>query len=106
MARDDSTVEQRLLARKAQLTARLHRIENNLDSPKPADFTEQATLRENDEVLEEIGSTGLEELGQIEAALRRIKAGTYGRCEECGEPIAPARLDIVPYTATCIDCSR
>lgn len=41
---------------------------------------------------------------QITAALNRVTQGTYGRCIRCGEPIAPARLEALPYAATCIDC--
>jgi DnaK suppressor protein len=45
-------------------------------------------------------------LGQIHDALRRIDAGTYGRCEECGEMIAKPRLQALPYTRHCIECAR
>jgi RNA polymerase-binding transcription factor DksA len=44
-------------------------------------------------------------LGQIEAALDRIAKGTYGICENCGEPIDPARLEALPYATTCLSCS-
>src|ERR1700733_4113250 len=39
-------------------------------------------------------------------ALRRIEAGTYGACEECGEPIAKPRLQAIPYARHCIGCAR
>jgi DnaK suppressor protein len=45
-------------------------------------------------------------LGQIHEALSRIDAGTYGRCEECGEMIAKPRLQALPYTRHCIECAR
>ncbi|GAB3602525.1 TraR/DksA family transcriptional regulator [Microbacterium aureliae] len=41
---------------------------------------------------------------QITAALNRITRGTYGWCTRCGRPIAPARLEALPYAAACIDC--
>lgn len=47
-----------------------------------------------------------ETLGQINDALSRIATGTYGLCRECQEPIAKARLQALPYTATCIECAR
>lgn len=37
------------------------------------------------------------ELGEIEAALQRIREGTYGRCESTGKPIAAARLRAIPW---------
>lgn len=45
-----------------------------------------------------------EQLAQIEQALARLDAGTYGLCIGCGEAIAPGRLEILPYAAYCIDC--
>ncbi|KAF2418139.1 TraR/DksA C4-type zinc finger protein [Microbacterium sp. B35-30] len=41
---------------------------------------------------------------QITAALNRINQGTYGRCTRCGRQIAPARLEVLPYAAACIEC--
>jgi DnaK suppressor protein len=43
-------------------------------------------------------------IGQISAALNRLDAGTYGLCTRCGSPIAPARLEVVPYAGACIQC--
>jgi len=45
-------------------------------------------------------------LEQIHDALGRINAGTYGKCTECGQPIAKARLQVLPYAPCCIDCAR
>jgi DnaK suppressor protein len=45
-------------------------------------------------------------LGQIHDALGRVEAGTFGRCEECGEMIAKPRLQALPYTRHCIECAR
>jgi DnaK suppressor protein len=42
---------------------------------------------------------------ELEAALERLGAGTYGRCERCGQAIAPARLEVLPATALCIICA-
>ena len=44
-------------------------------------------------------------LTAISAALRRVDAGTYGRCVTCGQPIAPARLEARPYAEECIGCA-
>ena len=41
---------------------------------------------------------------QITAALNRLSAGTYGRCTRCGVQIAPARLEVLPHAAACIEC--
>ncbi|HEX4699155.1 MAG TPA: TraR/DksA C4-type zinc finger protein [Actinomycetes bacterium] len=41
----------------------------------------------------------------LDLALARLAAGTYGRCESCGEPIAPERLAARPAATTCIRCA-
>ena len=46
-----------------------------------------------------------ETLEQIEAALARIEAGSYGRCEKCGEEIPAVRLEAIPYATFCVHCA-
>jgi RNA polymerase-binding transcription factor len=46
----------------------------------------------------------LRELDEIEAARERMKAGTFGRCPDCGGPIAAARLQARPAALRCTDC--
>lgn len=43
-------------------------------------------------------------LEEINAALRAAEQGTYGICEVCGQPIDPARLEIVPEATMCVTC--
>ncbi len=45
-----------------------------------------------------------QQLELVEAALARLEAGTFGACLRCGKPIAPARLEALPWAAHCIDC--
>jgi RNA polymerase-binding transcription factor DksA len=42
---------------------------------------------------------------QVDAALARIDAGTYGACTKCGTAIPEERLEIRPFSATCVACS-
>lgn len=46
-----------------------------------------------------------QELRRIDAALQRIERGEYGDCPQCGEPIAPARLEADPAVVLCLDCA-
>ena len=43
-------------------------------------------------------------VNRLAGALERLRAGDYGTCEECGEPIAPARLVALPEVHTCVRC--
>jgi DnaK suppressor protein len=53
--------------------------------------------------LQEAGRD-LEELREIEAAIRRIDAGIYGDCEACGNEIGYARLEAQPTATRCLQC--
>ena len=46
-----------------------------------------------------------ETIEQIDAALARIDAGTYGTCTKCGTSIPEERLEVRPFSATCVACS-
>lgn len=45
-----------------------------------------------------------ETLARIDAALRRLEAGTYGLCGDCDQPIASERLRALPFAARCRPC--
>lgn len=45
-------------------------------------------------------------LRKVDRAEARLKAGHYGQCEVCGTDIPVARLDVLPYATTCVDCAR
>lgn len=59
-----------------------------LDKELALEHTEQAIYRE------------------INAALERMDAGTFGRCLGCGATISKARLNAIPYAAYCLKCER
>ena len=87
------------------LQAEIKTIAQDLSAPDSPDSEDRATENEGDEVLEERGKVAQLEVEQIEAAITRIKLGTYGDCTHCGQAISPARLAALPYAAHCIDCA-
>ena len=103
-----TTVAQRetiLKTRLGELERRLHGIEAELDLHASPDWEELATEREEDEVLEGMGQSGLREIEKIRAALARIEDGSYGTCVRCGADISDERLDILPATPFCRSCA-
>lgn len=103
-----TTLEDRrkaLVDRMAELEARLQEIDEELDSHNSKDWEELATEREEDEVLERMGTSGQAEIRMIRAALERMDAGEYGFCVKCGNEILPERLDVLPYTPFCRTCA-
>jgi DnaK suppressor protein len=45
-----------------------------------------------------------QELAGIEHALQKFEEGTYGLCDNCGQPIAPERLEALPQASLCLNC--
>lgn len=97
--------KQALMARLGELDTRLHEIEDELDNPMSKDWEEAAVEREGDEVLEQLGQSGQDEILRIRAALKRIRDGEYGICVRCGDDISPERLDVLPDTPLCKNCA-
>jgi DnaK suppressor protein len=98
----------RLLARSAELGERVRRVHDDLrreSVPLPRDAPDAAIVLENDEILQAIDESARGELRQIERALERLEAGTYGTCEKCGGKIDADRLRAVPFAAACRSCA-
>ncbi|MEU0683202.1 TraR/DksA family transcriptional regulator [Streptomyces albogriseolus] len=53
-----------------------------------------------------LAANAREMLDQFERALQRLDAGTYGLCENCGEPIGKARMQAFPRATLCVECKQ
>jgi DnaK suppressor protein len=70
------------------------------------DEIDAALETEHAEMRSQMASFESRELAQIDSALDKLKSGTYGRCDNCDEAIAPLRLKALPYASECIACAR
>ncbi|MEB8386762.1 TraR/DksA family transcriptional regulator [Rhodobacteraceae bacterium KMM 6894] len=102
---DTSQRKSALLARRNELVGHLEKVEDALEEPPSKDWEDRSSERQGDEVLEALGQSDQSELLRIDAALERIKDGTYGICQKCGEEISDARLDLLPATPFCKACA-
>ncbi len=68
-----------------------------------ADFALDAA---QDEISSQLAEVESRELVNIEAALDRMRKGTFGECEGCEVKIPLARLQALPYATCCISCQR
>ncbi len=102
---------ERLLLERAQLLQRIAQERGGLVSRadmaaehdvRSFDDRAQAISERNDEFAMNEHETS--ELGEIDAALKRYQAGTYGICTECGVSIPPARLSAYPTAKRCFGC--
>ncbi|MFV0600795.1 MAG: TraR/DksA family transcriptional regulator [Brachymonas sp.] len=99
-----------LLQRKADIEQRLQQVHDGQTRAEHArtvllqdgdDAPQRSSDREVDLALSDMGTV---DLARIQAALDRMAAGVYGICEECGEEIDFARLQLEPQTAHCVNC--
>lgn len=66
--------------------------------------TEHLVVAEQKDVTARVDALTERAIEEIDEALARLDAGTYGRCVDCGKPIPVERLEAVPASATCLDC--
>jgi DnaK suppressor protein len=102
----------RLEAEAASVAARLRELggEDLVEAAGPSGVN--TALDEDDAVhavqIQEMGLDTRQRLTdrmrRLGAALERAERGEYGRCVDCGGPIARARLEAVPEVETCVEC--
>ncbi|MBA2260051.1 MAG: TraR/DksA family transcriptional regulator [Acidobacteria bacterium] len=73
---------------------------------RQGDLADQASGNNEVHIQLKLKQTDAKILQAIEEALFRMEKGTYGVCRDCGEPIAPARLNAIPWTRVCITCKE
>ena len=73
---------------------------------RQGDLADQATGANDVHIQLKVKQTDAKILQAIEEALWRMEQGTYGICRDCGETIAAARLDAIPWTRVCITCKE
>jgi DnaK suppressor protein len=104
------TYRQALLAKRAELLGGAASkplqwtMENN--SGRQGDRADQASGNNEVHIQLKLKQTDAKILQAIEEALFRMEKGTYGICRDCGEEIAPARLNAIPWTRVCITCKE
>lgn len=113
---EDQEIERyksQLLEMRARLIASVQEMERSIHESirSPGDISNLPThpaTEDAEGVAEHITLARNEQglLEEVEAALRRIESGDYGRCAECGREVLRDRLDALPFASHCIDCAR
>ena len=73
---------------------------------RQGDLADQASGNNEVHIQLKLKQTDAKILQAIEEALYRMEKGVYGICRDCGDPIAPARLEAIPWTRVCITCKQ
>ena len=97
--------KQRLLEKERELHSEIARIEEEARAGGEAEvrdpIDDATTSQSISEALQE-GTIASRTLLEVQDALRRIEAGTYGKCLDCGRDIEPARLEAIPWAEYCL----
>ena len=73
---------------------------------RQGDLADQASGNNEVHIALKLKQTDAKILQAIEEALVRMDKGNYGICRDCGDPIAAARLEAIPWTRVCISCKQ
>ena len=97
--------------RRAQLTAERERVTGQLQElgvdrdSFDEGFADSGQVTAERGEVDAIVGTLRDTLNEIDDALGKLEAGTYGLCESCGAPIPEARLEAMPSARLCISCA-
>jgi RNA polymerase-binding protein DksA len=105
----DESVAAARAALEAERAVLLAEVQAEIEGPGQVTYGSQAAAATH--VFEQQRDIALRDkaraqLDAVDAALRRLDQGTYGRCTNCGNPIAEERLKAIPWAEHCIDCQR
>lgn len=110
MARTDALLQlhKTLVARRNALRKRLGMDLDDLSkgASRSGDAADAAFTSSGEELSSQLAELEAKELVQVERAIRRLKQGSYGKCEGCATKIPVARLNALPFSTLCIKCQR
>lgn len=98
-----ATCKTRLEAKRRALAGHLRDVEGRLAGAIPIGVASQTAEWRGGGVLNHVK---MDALRRIDVALARLREGSYGFCQICGEDIEDARLDHCPATPFCCSCDR
>jgi DnaK suppressor protein len=96
-----STLHAALTERRESLARRLDMLGDEL----PSDVVDGSRDLGDPELVRSQYETARAHLLEVDSALERIDAGTYGRCVECDGRVNLERLEALPATALCLACT-
>lgn len=101
-----SALRVQLTAEREHVVSQLHQLgHDGARDSYDENFADSGQVTAERGEVEALVGTLLDSLDDIDSALEKIDAGSYGTCEDCGRPISEARLEAMPAAHYCIDCA-
>lgn len=109
MPDDRQDLRQRLANRRSELSAELDRLTEPPEEGASVGFGKRIGDGTT-EAVERLSTTATARslatsIADLDRALAKLEAGTYGTCDTCGEEIGEARLEARPATSLCVSCA-
>lgn len=89
----------------AKLRQQLDELSGNGSMSFDQNFADSSHVTAERAEVEALVTSVRDSLADVEHALAKFDQGSYGQCEQCGQPIAPARLEAKPAARLCINCA-
>ena len=99
---DVEKYRQKLIAKEEELVHLLDRSVREQPAPGGLDSADESVYSQQKEFMFAQADSNTQLLIQVRAAIKRIEEGTYGECQEDGEPIPAARLEALPWAQYCV----
>jgi len=99
-------IRRMLLEKRNATLDTMRKIKGNDITTDVGDEADQAGQLVEKELQFELSDNERNQLDQIEGALRKMDKGTYGLCEQCGNPINKLRIKALPFARYCIGCQN
>ncbi len=106
---DTAPYKEALLRKRGEIlsTGGIKPLQTSMETnTRQGDLADQASGNNEVHIQLKLKQTDAKILQAIEEALERLAKGTYGKCRDCGEPVAEQRLNAIPWTRVCITCKE
>jgi DnaK suppressor protein len=106
-AMDLAQIKEKLIEQRREIFYRLQNLDDGWQelSQHDIEMEEEAQKAGLSEIFNQLDLQEQHEIEEIDLALSRMDAGTYGICEGCRKEIPPERLQALPATSYCLKCS-
>lgn len=106
---EKSAYKKKLIEAKNQIIRKIGQTfseSQDVETDVAQDLADKAESSYTKEFLLSLSDAERRQLFQIDEALRALESGTYGLCQNCGQPISKKRLEAIPWATHCIDCQQ